>query len=58
MPNKKEQNAAVNPRGAAGAGAAAGGDAYDAGSIRVLENRSSISAVLLTAFSRLQFLSV
>ena len=42
MPNKKEQNAAVNPRGAAGAGAAAGGDAYDAGSIRVLEGLEAV----------------
>ena len=42
MPNKKEQNAAVNPRGAAGAGAAAGDDAYDAGSIRVLEGLEAV----------------
>ena len=39
MPNKKEQNTAVNTRGAAGSSAPAGADPYDAGSIRVVRTR-------------------
>ena len=42
MPNKKEQNTAVNTRGAAGSSAPAGADPYDAGSIRVLEGLEAV----------------